>query len=125
MPLSDFNKIDEDFFSTVLEDDFSFDGSFVIADSLIVKGYISGKIQTEGLMIIGPDAVIEAEVYARDLQCFGRINGDMFIEKEAYFHCPSVINGNIDTPVITIEKGCLINGKIKMTGNLKGANNEK
>jgi cytoskeletal protein CcmA (bactofilin family) len=88
MPHDDFNKIDEEYFDTVLDEDFKFEGTIRHNDSLIIKGVVNGKIESEKLLIIGPKAVINADIRVKNLQCFGCINGNVIIEEEAYFHYP-------------------------------------
>lgn len=114
MPFDDFNKIDEEYFDTILEEDFSFEGTIKQADSLIIKGYVKGRIESNKMLVVGPKAVIDADVNANNLQCFGNINGDVVVTEEAYFHNPSSLNGDLSTPVLTFEKGCTLNGKVKM-----------
>jgi len=114
MPLEEFNMIDEEYFKTILEDDFVFEGAIKIPDSLIIKGKIKGKLESNNLVVIGPNSIIDADITSKQLQCYGKINGNITIEDEVYFHSPSVINGDITTNLITVEKGCKINGKVRM-----------
>jgi len=114
MPHDDFSKIDEEYFDTILDEDFRFEGTIKHTDSLIVKGYIKGKVESDKVLIIGPNAFVEAEVKAKNLHCFGKIQGNVLIEDEAYFHFPSTLVGNISTPLLTFEKGCILNGSVKM-----------
>jgi cytoskeletal protein CcmA (bactofilin family) len=119
MPHDDFNKIDEEYFDTVLDEDFKFEGTIKHNDSLIIKGVVNGKIESEKLLIIGPKAVINADIRVKNLQCFGCINGNVIIEEEAYFHFPSSLTGDIVTPLLTFEKGCVLNGNVKMIQKYK------
>jgi cytoskeletal protein CcmA (bactofilin family) len=114
MPHDDFSKIDEEYFETVLDEDFRFEGTIKHADSLIIKGYIKGKIESEKVLIIGPNAVVDADISVKNLQCFGKINGNVIVQDEAYFHFPSSLNGDLTTPVLTFEKGCVLNGTVRM-----------
>lgn len=117
MPIDEFQKIDEEYFLTVLEDDFSFEGNLKTEDSLMIKGIVKGTIESSDLIVIGPTSVINADIRAKNLQCFGKIIGNILVEEEVYFHTPSVIVGDISSPLLTIEKGCSINGKISMKSN--------
>jgi len=117
MFFDDFSKIDEDLFDTVLDEDFHFEGVIKNTTSLIVKGNIIGKIHSDNLLILGPNALIEGDIYTKNLQCFGKVKGNIFVEEDAYFYIKSEINGNITTNLITIEKGSIINGLIKMDNN--------
>lgn len=114
MPREAFDKIDEEYFDTILDDDFYFNGSIKFEDSAIIKGRIEGDIESDNNLIIGPKAVINANVKAKGLECFGKINGNVVIENEAYFHAPAVLDGSLKTTLLTFEKGCLLNGKVSM-----------
>ena len=115
MPIDEFNKIDEEFFDTILEEDFSFEGTIKIQDSIIIKGHIKGKIESEGTVIIGPNSIVEADIFSKKLQCFGKINGNIVVQNEVSFHPPSIINGDITTKSLNFEKGSILNGKVKMS----------
>jgi cytoskeletal protein CcmA (bactofilin family) len=117
MSRDNFDKIDEEYFQTILDEDFKFNGLMKFEDSCIIKGNIKGRIESKSDLIIGPNAFIEADIVARRLECFGRINGKIVIEEEAYFHTPAVLNGSIDTKLLTFERGCKLNGNVKMDQN--------
>lgn len=114
MPIDEFSKIDEEVFETTLEENFSFEGTINIKESLLVKGNVKGSIDSDNLLVIGPKSVISADVCAKQLECFGKITGNVIIEGEAYFHNLSELTGNLKVKLLTIEKGCTINGKIEM-----------
>ncbi|MCK4797237.1 MAG: polymer-forming cytoskeletal protein [Spirochaetes bacterium] len=114
MPRENFTKINEEYFYTILDEDFSFKGIIKFKDSSIIKGYIKGIIESQSDLIIGPNAVIDADISAKALECFGRINGNVTVEGETYFHAPAVLNGDLKTSLLTFEKGCAINGNVNM-----------
>jgi cytoskeletal protein CcmA (bactofilin family) len=114
VPRDSFDKIDEDYYSTVLDENFVFKGIIKFDESSLIKGRIDGKIESKGKLIIGPDAVINADITAKSLECFGRINGNVIIEEEAYFHSPSSLTGSLKASLLTFEKGCSLNGKVTM-----------
>lgn len=119
MPLEEFNKIDEEYFTTILEEDFYFEGDLKINESLIVKGILKGTLETSGLLVVGPDSSVSADIRAKKLQCFGKITGNIFVEEYIYFHEPSVITGDVNAPKITLENGCILNGKVTMRNDIK------
>lgn len=114
MQYSSYNKIDEEYFVTILDETFGFKGSIKFDTSCIIKGYIEGRIESNDKLVIGPNAVINADIKAKSLECFGKINGDIDIDEEAYFHSPAILNGSIKTDQLTFEKGCLLNGRVDM-----------
>lgn len=117
MSRDNFNKINEEYFNTILDESFGFKGIIKFDTSCIIKGFIEGKIESNDKLVIGPNAVINADIYAKSLECFGQINGEITVEEEAYFHAPSVLNGSINVPLLTFERGCILNGYIEMSNN--------
>jgi len=114
-----FNKIDEDYFTTILDEDFKFEGLMKFEDSTIIKGNIKGKIESKADLIIGPNAIIEADIKAKKLECFGKIYGNVVIDEDVYFHTPALLNGSIKTKLLTFERGCILNGNVEMPQSVK------
>lgn len=127
MSRDNFNKINEEYFNTILDESFGFKGTIKFNTSCIIKGFIEGKIESTDKLVIGPNAVINADIVAKSLECFGQINGNVSVKEEAYFHTPAILNGSIDVPLLTFEKGCILNGYIKMSydSEVKEVNNKK
>ena len=126
MSRDNFNKINEEYFNTILDESFGFKGTIKFDTSCIIKGFIEGKIESTDKLVIGPNAVINADIIAKSLECFGKINGNVSVKEEAYFHSPAMLNGSINVPLLTFEKGCILNGYIKMNNTeFKEENNKK
>ena len=114
MPLNEFHRIDEEYFESVIDEDFSFEGTAKTSESMIIKGHIKGRLDSAGLVIIGPNSVMDADISSKEMQCFGKVNGNIVNQEEIYLHTPSAINGDITTDTMTVEKGCRINGRVTM-----------
>ena len=114
MPIVDFQKIDDEYFNTILKEDFFFEGDIKTQDALMVKGSIKGTIESDNLIVVGPMSVLNADIKTRVLQCFGKIVGNISASEEIYIHAPASIMGDLSAPLLTIEKGCSVNGKISM-----------
>ncbi|MCH5150653.1 MAG: polymer-forming cytoskeletal protein [Spirochaetales bacterium] len=125
MPIDDFQKIDEDFFNTILEEDFFFEGDIKTHDALMVKGSLKGTIVSDNLIVVGPMSAINADMKTKVLQCFGKIVGNISATEEVYIHAPASIMGDISAPLLTIEKGCSINGKISMPITIQKTNDSE
>ena len=117
MPADDFYKIDEEFFQTIIENDVTFEGELKLEESLIIKGRVKGLIETKGVLVVGPDAILMANIKAQKIECYGKIQGNVTVEELFHLHNPSSIIGDIITPEIVVEKGCSINGRVIMKKN--------
>ena len=119
MPIDDFQKIDEEFFNTILEDDFFFEGDIKTQDAILVKGSLKGTIESDNLIVVAPTSVINADIKTKVLQCFGKIVGNICASEMVHVHSPASVMGDISAPLLTIEKGCSVNGKISMPINIQ------
>ncbi|MCX7881905.1 MAG: polymer-forming cytoskeletal protein [Brevinematales bacterium] len=107
-------NIDESMIDTVLADDIDFQGTMRFNKSLMIKGRFEGKIEATGHLIIGPKAVINADVKAGVVTNYGQINGNVEgLERVELLH-NAKLTGDIKTPDLIIETGCMFNGNCTM-----------
>lgn len=57
-------NIDESMIDTVLADDIDFQRTMRFNKSLMIKGKFEGKIEATGHLIVGPKAILNADVKA-------------------------------------------------------------
>ncbi len=79
-----------------------------------IDGYLDGEIHTDGVLLIGEDAVIQAKITAGTIVCKGKITGDVVAKERVKLRAPAVMNGSVKTPVLSIEDGVLFNGALEM-----------
>ncbi|URA09852.1 bactofilin family protein [Thermospira aquatica] len=107
-------NIDESMVDTVLADDIDFQGTMRFNKSLMIKGRFEGKIEATGHLIVGPKAVINADVKAGVVTNYGQINGNVEgLERVELLH-NAKLTGDIKTPDLIIETGCSFNGNCTM-----------
>ncbi len=107
-------NIDESMVDTVLADDIDFQGTMRFNKSLMIKGRFEGKIEATGHLIIGPKAVINADVKAGVVTNYGQIHGNVEgLERVELLH-NAKLTGDIKTPDLIIETGCSFNGNCTM-----------
>jgi cytoskeletal protein CcmA (bactofilin family) len=80
-----------------------------------IDGNLDGEIHTDGVLLIGDEAVIQAKVTAGTIVCKGKITGDIAAKERVKLRAPAVFNGNMKTPILSIEDGVLFNGGLEMT----------
>jgi cytoskeletal protein CcmA (bactofilin family) len=91
-----------------------FKGTISYSGTVKIDGYFDGEIDTDGVLLIGEEAVIQAKVTARTVVCKGKITGDIVAKARVELRAPAVINGSIQTPILFMEDGVLFNGAIEM-----------
>lgn len=93
-------------------------GKLDFVGTVRIDGRFEGEISTDGVLILGRKAFIEGVVRVGQLNSCGEISGDVRVKEKAVFEKTSVLRGSLDTPVLVVEKGAVVEGTIVMT---KGA----
>ncbi len=100
--------------TTVIADDLYIKGAITFTTSLMIKGTLEGEIVSEGLLVVGPTARINAEIATKSLVSHGEIQGDVTATEQVVLKSTSVHTGNITTPYIVVESGSVFNGSCVM-----------
>jgi cytoskeletal protein CcmA (bactofilin family) len=101
--------------STLLGRDTQIDGTFTFNDTIRVDGHIKGKlVSAKGTVIIGENAVIEADVQVGMAIVRGKVNGRVEAQQRIEIYAPAQVTGDISAPTITIDTGVIFNGKCQM-----------
>jgi cytoskeletal protein CcmA (bactofilin family) len=111
---SDVSNIDETSITTVLADDLHITGTITFKSSLMIKGSLDGEIVSEGLLVVGPTAKINATIGTRKLITYGEIQGNVTAREQVVLKANAIHTGNITTPDIIVESRSLFNGSCIM-----------
>jgi cytoskeletal protein CcmA (bactofilin family) len=96
-----------------------FKGTISYSGTVRIDGYLEGEIHTDGVLLIGEEAVIQAKVTAGTIVCKGKITGDVVAKDRVKLRAPAVFNGSIKTPVLSMEDGVLFNGGLEMSQGIR------
>jgi cytoskeletal protein CcmA (bactofilin family) len=101
-----------------------FKGTITYTGTVRIDGSLDGEINTEGVLLIGEEAVIKAKVTAGTIICKGKITGDIHAKEKLKLRAPAVVNGGVKTPMLSIEEGVLFNGTLEMTQGVRETHRE-
>lgn len=91
-----------------------FKGVISYQGTVRIDGQLEGEIHTDGVLIVGKTAVIDAKVEAGTIICQGRIIGNIVAREKIQLMSPAVLNGSVRTPSLSMEEGVLFNGTCEM-----------
>lgn len=91
-----------------------FKGTITYNGTVRIDGTLEGEIHTDGILLVGEEAVITAKVTAGTIVCKGKITGDIHAKDKMKLRAPAIINGGVTTPVLSIEEGVIFNGTLEM-----------
>lgn len=101
-----------------------FKGTITYNGTVRIDGLLDGEIHTEGVLLVGEEAVITAKVTAGTIVCKGKITGDIHAKEKVKLRSPAVVNGGVKTPMLSIEEGVLFNGTLEMVQGVREVQRE-
>ena len=96
-----------------------FKGTITYSGTVRIDGRLDGEIHTDGVLLIGEEATIEAKITAGTIVCKGKITGDVIAKDSVKLRAPAIMNGSVKTPVLSMEDGVLFNGALEMAQSVR------
>ena len=88
------------------------EGNFSSEGDVAIEGEVQGSLNATGLLTIGAEAKIKADVKAGDAVIAGIVEGSVLIAKQLTVKSTARITGDVTCEVISVESGALIMGKM-------------
>ena len=106
-------NIEESDADTLLSDDMSFEGSMKVSRPAMIKGQMTGRIESDSNVFIEKEADVKADIKANELSVKGNLSGSVqasVIEMGS----SAVFSGDITAQSLAMESGCTFNGSSKI-----------
>ena len=100
-----------------------FEGKLVFDEIVRMDGTFRGEVSSKDTLIVGDTADVQAEVNVGTFILSGRFNGNVKATGRVELRAPAKVDGNIETPVLSVEEGVQFNGNLAMS--LPGKTAEK
>jgi len=100
----------------VLDVDASMQGTLSFNDpvNLRINGKFEGKLNTKGMLFVGEHAEVIADIRGEQITIAGKVRGNIKASREIKVISPATIEGNLETAVLSVAEGSVINGNVKM-----------
>lgn len=92
------------------------EGKLSFEGSVRIDGQVDGEIQAQEAVIIGENAVLNAQITAGTVILTGKLTGDVVARKRVELRSPARLLGNITTPCLVIHEGVVFEGRCSMGG---------
>ena len=90
-------------------------GNFECREDFLVEGAVEGNLSSEGLIVLGKEAVVKGEVTAKEAAISGIVIGTVRCSERLEIFESAKIIGTIQAPVLKMEPGAQINARIIMS----------
>ena len=106
--------------STFIGEDAIIDGTIEFEGTIRVDGQAKGKIVSSGgTVVVGDKAVVDAELLVNVAVVMGEVNGTIAAKERIEVYPHGRVDGDIRSPVISIEPGGIFNGNCVMKAPLQ------
>lgn len=99
--------------------DTSYHGQLSFKGAVRIDGEFTGEIKSEGTLILGKEAKVFAQVNVAQLVLSGSLDGEINVSKKTTMHKSAKLTGNLTTPVLIMEEGAVLQGKVQMNPDEK------
>src|ERR1051325_7919093 len=92
----------------------SMTGELEFSGTLRIDGNFHGSIATNDCLIIGENATVHADIKAGEMEVHGQVFGSIVCARRVEVSPTGRIRGDVETPVLVIDAGAMIDGRTRM-----------
>lgn len=100
--------------SSFLDQGTEFDGKLAFQGAVRVNGKFSGEIFSDGILYVGEQGAVNAEIQVDTVIVSGEVTGDVTAKSKVELQSSARVRGNIKTQVLKIDEGALFEGNCSM-----------
>jgi cytoskeletal protein CcmA (bactofilin family) len=109
------DSLEDDDFDTILSPDIDFSGALNFEKPFLIRGKVSGEIKATGLLVIDEEAVVNADIITSRVVIRGFVKGNITATEKVEITVTGKLEGDVSVPEISMEAGCMFNGRCTMT----------
>ena len=92
-----------------------YQGKLFFEGRIRIDGDFEGEIQSDGLLVVGPDATVKGAVRVHTLIVQGgRVEADIHATELVELHAPAHVKGDIRTQALYMDRGVVFDGSCVM-----------
>ncbi|MBI4397822.1 MAG: polymer-forming cytoskeletal protein [Candidatus Omnitrophica bacterium] len=101
----------------ILDVDASMQGTITFKDpvNLRINGSFEGKLDTRGVLAVGENAKVKANITGDKIIISGKVSGNITAFSSLTLTGHAVVSGQLQTPVLSILEGAVLDGEVQMS----------
>jgi cytoskeletal protein CcmA (bactofilin family) len=101
--------------TSLLGEGAEFSGKLTFEGTVRIDGRFSGEIESEGTLVVGAAAELEADIRVDTVLVQGQVKGDVTATRSIELHEPARVTGKLAAPELIVERGVLFDGEVRMS----------
>lgn len=100
----------------ILDVDAAMSGSLAFRDpvNLRINGRFEGTLETMGNLVVGPNAIVKANIIGDDIVVAGRFKGEILAKQRLTLLENSIVEGQVKTAKLIVNEGAVLEGSCHM-----------
>ncbi|MCE9624919.1 MAG: polymer-forming cytoskeletal protein [Deltaproteobacteria bacterium] len=99
---------------TLLDKGAEFEGKLTFEGKVQINGKFRGEIFSDGTLIIGEGAEVDAKIEIETIIIQGNVTGNIVAKRRIEMHPPAVVKGDIVSPGLVVSEGAVFEGNCSM-----------
>lgn len=108
------DRLKQDDIVGVLGNGTIFEGVLKFKGTVRIEGSFTGEVNTDGVVIIGDGARVNAQIHAHTIVIHGEMHGEIDAHKRLEIKTGGKLFGNVKTSSLVIEPGVVFDGLCRM-----------
>jgi cytoskeletal protein CcmA (bactofilin family) len=92
-----------------------FDGKLTFEGAVRIDGKFKGVVLSEGTLVVGRTAEVDAEIAVGEIIVEGTVNGNITAKRSIEIRSSGSVTGDLNTPTLQIDKGAIFDGRSVMS----------
>jgi cytoskeletal protein CcmA (bactofilin family) len=105
---------DETQINGLLDKGCTFEGKLTFDGTVQINGNFNGDIFSDGTLVVGPDAHVNAKIMVNTLIINGKVEGVVEAKNRIEIRSAAQLFGDILTPGLVVEDGAVLQGRCQM-----------
>ncbi|MBU1033242.1 MAG: polymer-forming cytoskeletal protein [Patescibacteria group bacterium] len=98
--------------ATIIAHGVRVEGNFSSQSDVLIEGEVEGNVSTTGMLTVGSQARLKADVTAENASIAGAVEGNLHIGSHLDIKATAMLLGDVTCETATLESGATINGKV-------------
>src|SRR6266542_7093198 len=92
------------------------EGKLTFSGTVRIDATFQGSIVTDGVLVVGEQAKVDADIACGTVIVEGEVNGDVVASAAVELRRTATVRGDIETPTLAVERGARFDGASRRPG---------
>ena len=99
---------------TIIGTGMHIEGTLKVQGDVRIGGKIIGQVKVDGKVIMTQEGVVEGEIVSKTAEIAHKLQGDLTVSESLILRNTALIEGDIQSPRLTVEEGAKLIGSCKI-----------